>query len=473
MKKIIVLLFLWLDIGYSCATCMFMVPSVDLDLKLDIEGKQLKKVDFEWHFSEVFTNEMVKQFDKNRNQQLDQEELDEILEAKLDYLQPKQMVTLIHYADQNTSEALVLTPTFEYFSIKILNKALHFSYTMGLQKVLSDQSSLSLSLQDDEGYFIFKMRRLQINPCDFAYSKNLYDNTATMLFRDKSLIHEMAAPVLQKHVEVVTAAKAVTEEQEGLQESLLKETMEMIKSLFVSIKDEKNPMTYLLLLFFAYLYGVIHAMGPGHGKTLVASYFLSNDRSYTKAFFISLAIGMVHTFSAFILTLVIYFIVNALLAQFLDEAVYYTTKISALIIIGIALYLIHKKYRFYKSVREEQKITKFTFSSSPVHDTACGCGSCKVDKNSTDFALIISAGIIPCPGTTAIFIFALSTGLYYAGFISALVMSLGMSSIIFFSALLSTMIRKRVDKSSAKLKTYLEFISLAFILVLGGVLLFA
>ena len=231
-------------------------------------------------------------------------------------------------------------------------------------------------------------------------------------------------------------------------------------------------MTYLFLLFFAFGYGVIHAMGPGHGKTLVASYFLSNDRSYTKAFFISLAIGVVHTFSAFILTLVIYFLVNTLLAQFLDDTVYYTTKISALIIITIALYLIYKKYLLYRQVEEEKNNPQFKFSTSPVHISTCGCASCKVDKNSTDTALIISAGIIPCPGTTTLFIFAISTGLYYAGFISALVMSLGMSTVIFFSALLSTVIRKKVLKSSETLKKYLEFGSLSLILILGSLLLF-
>ena len=253
------------------------------------------------------------------------------------------------------------------------------------------------------------MKALAINKCDFAYSKNLYLFTASILFQDKSLMHEItdplavedkekpAVPVIEKNIETITITDTEKKE-ESFQEGLLKSSMEKIKSLFTSIKDEKNPMTYLFLLFFAFLYGVIHAMGPGHGKTLVASYFLSNDRSYTKALFISLAIGVVHTFSAFILTLVIYFLVNTLLAQFLDNTVYYTTKISALIIIAIALYLIYKKYQLYKKIEAEKNAPQFTFSTSPIHLSTCGCASCKIDKNSTDTALIISAGIIPMSG---------------------------------------------------------------------------
>jgi ABC-type nickel/cobalt efflux system permease component RcnA/ABC-type uncharacterized transport system substrate-binding protein len=453
-----------------------MTPSVELDVKLHIEEKNLQKIHFSWNFSEEFTNELVLQYDKNKNRELDKEELSSILQAKLDYLEPKQMLTSIHYADENASESIPLQATFKNFSINTVKNALVFSYDAKLEKVLMNNDSLSISLVDDESFFTFKMRELEVNKCDFAYSKHLYSHIASILFQDKSLIHEISKPEILQDMKTPAVLVEEVEEVEGnvetIQENYLKITMEKIKSLFESIKDEKNPMTYLFLLFFAFGYGVIHAMGPGHGKTLVASYFLSNDRSYSKALFISLAIGVVHTFSAFILTLVIYFLVNTLLAQFLDDTVYYTTKISALIIITIALYLIYKKYLLYRQAEEEKKEPQFKFSSSPVHLSTCGCASCKVDKNSTDAALIISAGIIPCPGTTTLFIFAISTGLYYAGFISALVMSLGMSTVIFISALLSTVIRKKVLKSSDTLKKYLEFLSLTLILILGGVLLF-
>ena len=474
MTKIILLLSLLFHFSYGCATCALMVPSVELDVKLHVEKNELQKIHFTWYFSKEFTKELLGLYDKNGNKVFDKEELDDILEAKLDYLQPKNMLTTIEYADENASEPMDLRPTYENFSIKIIQDALVFTYSAKLQKELFDNDLLSMALVDDEGFFTFKMKDLSVNQCDFAYSKNLYLFTASLLFKDKSLIHEIPKPEVKQKIQTTVASQPVEtkKKNESLQENFLKRTMQKIKSLFESIKDEKNPLTYLFLLFFAFAYGVIHALGPGHGKTLVASYFLSNDRSYAKAFFISLAIGVVHTFSAFLLTLVIYFLINTLLAQFLDDTVYYTTKISALIIITIALYLIYKKYRIYKKIEDEKQESKLKFSTSPVHLSTCECASCKVDKDSTDIALIISAGIIPCPGTTTLFIFAISTGLYYAGFISALVMSLGMSSVIFISALLSTVVRKKVLTSNDKLKKYLEFGSLTLIFILGAILLF-
>ena len=477
MIKSFFLVALLFNLSFGCATCMLMTPSVEVETKVHIEENKLTNIHFVWHFSDTYTSEMVNQYDKNRNTKLDKEELDKILEAMLEYLIPKSMVSSIGYTDDNVSESIVLHPIYENFTIKTEDEFLVFSYDARVQREFFDNSSLSIAFEDDESYFAFIMTELSVNDNDFTHTKNLYLFTASVLFSEKSLEGEVAEPQAVAEVEKPLEPEIIKNTQSvevevGLQENFLKQSMEKIKSLFESIKDEKNPMSYLFLLFFAYLYGVIHAMGPGHGKTLVASYFLSNERSYSKAFFISLAIGVVHTFSAFILTIVIYYLVNTLLAQFLDDTVFYTTKISALIIISIAVYLIYTKYRLYKQIEEESQMPQFAFSTSPIHISTCACASCKVDKNSTDIALIISAGIIPCPGTTTLFIFAISTGLYYAGFISALVMSLGMSSVIFFSALLSTVIRKKMLSSSDRLKKYLEFTSLALILVLGGVLLF-
>jgi len=485
--NILFLLSMYISSAMSCATCLLMVPTVEVDAQLQVKNNTLSKMKTTWNFSETYTNEMYNQYDKNRNKVLDEQELAFVLEAMLDYLIPKNMITTLNYTDDNTSKAIPLQAGYENFKLSIKDDLLVFSYDVILYKKLEKNANVSIVFEDDEGYFVFVLTSLDVKSSEIPFSKNTYLFTGSILFNEQSpklkeVIEEVPvqkAPVQKTAVEIKTIQEekpklvpVVEKSSDSFQEGFLKESMKKIKSLFESIKDEKNPMTYLLLLFFAYAYGVIHAMGPGHGKTLVASYFLSNDRSYVKALGISLAIGVVHTFSAFILTIVIYYFVNTLLAQFLDDTVFFTTKLSAVIIIFIALYLINKKYRLYKKIEQEKKKPQFSFSTSPLHVSTCGCGSCKVDKDSTDIALIISAGIIPCPGTTTLFIFAISTGLYYAGFISALVMSLGMSSVIFVSALLSTVIRKKVIKTNDTLKKYLEFTSLALILVLGGILLF-
>ncbi len=489
MKKLFFIYLLFQTILFGCATCQLMIPTAEIQINLQMEKKKVNNIHIEWHFADLYSAELLKQYDKNRNQILDNNELKAILGAMLDYLKPKEMLTKIQYSDNDSKEPTIIKPKYENFDIQMLNGFLVFTYDSEVDIEIKDKSTISLAFEDNESYFSFVTTKINVSKNEFShYSENLYLFTASILFSDmqtqsKPQPKEEIKATLQEANQTKIEEVATPKKEESLQANILKESITKIKSLFESIKDEKNPLTYLFLLFFAYIYGVIHALGPGHGKTLVASYFLSNERSYSKALFVSLAIGVVHTFSAFLLTLVIYFFVNTFLAQFLNDTVIYTTKISAIIIIVIALYLIYQKYKVYKKISNAKKSSGFTFSAThypkgtsslplTAHTATCACASCKVDSNSTDMALIISAGIIPCPGTVTIFIFSLSLGLYYAGFLSAFVMSLGMSTIIFFSAILSVAIRKKTADTNSNLKKYLEYASLSVILILGFILLF-
>jgi len=473
MKKIIFMyILLFQTLLYGCATCQLMIPTAEVDLDLKIENNKLTNIHATWKFSDLYSDEILKQYDKNRNDKLDENELKVILKAKLDYLVPKDMLTKVQFAKYEDDYSTTIKPQYKNFDLKMIDNFLVFSYDSFTDLEIKDKLMLSFLFEDDESYFSFITSSISISEDEnkLYYENNLYLFTASIFFSYSPFDAKEEVP--NKIEEKEQAITSETQEKEevktaSLQENLLKSSISEIKSLFKSIKDEKNPLTYMFLLFFAYIYGAIHALGPGHGKTLVGSYFLSNDRSYSKALFISLAIGVVHTFSAFLLTLIIYFIVDTFLAQFLDESIYYTTKISAIIIISIAIYLIYKKYKAYKKIKNAPK---YSFSANP-HVETCSCSSCKVDNNSTDMALIISAGIIPCPGTVTIFIFSLSLGLYYAGFLSAFIMSLGMSTIIFLSALISVVIRKKTSNYNSNLKKYLEYGSLVIILILGLFLL--
>ena len=57
-----------------------------------------------------------------------------------------------------------------------------------------------------------------------------------------------------------------------------------ISSSIKSVDDGNMLFTYGLVLGIAFLYGVIHAAGPGHGKALVALYFSKGKQSYKEAF---------------------------------------------------------------------------------------------------------------------------------------------------------------------------------------------
>ena len=446
----------------ACATCQFMIPTAEVNLNLIVENKKLNKIEVQWYFSDMYTSELTMQYDKNKNHILDKNELDTVLKIKVDYLSPKNMLTLVKYGNNDKED--IIDTTSNNFKVKVIENRLLFTFDMYADIELKEDYVLSFLFEDDESFFSFIVHDLKVSSEDIFYTENLYLFTAAVLFSFEPFLDQ--EELLTKNIKPNNTQTTPSKEPSA-QESLLQETIDKLKSLFQEVEETQNIFTYLLILLFAYIYGVIHAIGPGHGKTLVASYFLSNDRSYSKALFISLAIGIVHTFSAFLLTLVIYFTINTFLAQFMDNTIMITTKVSAFIIIVIALYLLYKKLQAYSNSKKP-----LAFSTTP-HISSCGCGSCKVDKNSTDAALIISAGIIPCPGTVTIFIFSLSMGLYFLGFLSAFIMSLGMSTIIFISALISVSVRKKALKKHSRIQIILEYLSLALIFILGIILFFS
>jgi ABC-type nickel/cobalt efflux system permease component RcnA len=82
---------------------------------------------------------------------------------------------------------------------------------------------------------------------------------------------------------------------------LLKNLAIQLGTLLENIKNEHSVLSIISLLTLSFLYGLVHAAGPGHGKTLVASYFTSNDKNYKKALSLSFMIATVHTVSALII----------------------------------------------------------------------------------------------------------------------------------------------------------------------------
>jgi nickel/cobalt exporter len=191
----------------------------------------------------------------------------------------------------------------------------------------------------------------------------------------------------------------------------------------------------------------------------VASYIFSTKKDIKKALLISLLIGVVHAFSAFILTLVIYFLLNVLLMPFVENSEFFISKLSAIVIMVIASYLLYKKISIKK--------TNMKFST---HKPSCACSSCAIDNKTTDLSIILSAGLVPCPGTVIIFMLTLSQGLYFVGLMSAVFMSLGMSAVIFIASLISIGIRNS-SQGNLKMVTFLEYGAIFLMFLLGLALL--
>lgn len=232
--------------------------------------------------------------------------------------------------------------------------------------------------------------------------------------------------------------------------------------LLTQIKEGHRVTPILILLAISFAYGFVHASGPGHGKTLVASYFIANDKSYKKGLSIALLIAAVHTFSAFSVTLVGYFVFKTLFSVAIINIAMIATKVSGGVILGLGFYFLVHKIKHYKNLRTSK------WSTKPI--ASCSCASCK-NHDSSEFALILSAGLVPCPGTITIFLFSITLGLYFIGFLSAVFMSLGMGFVIAITAFISTKARNSSKNKFANIFKILDFGAVCIIIILGAILI--
>ena len=71
----------------------------------------------------------------------------------------------------------------------------------------------------------------------------------------------------------------------------------------LDIQKGEDKFALILLLMVSFIYGVIHSIGPGHGKALAFSYFSSQKSSFFEAFVISLVTAFIHILGALFIVL--------------------------------------------------------------------------------------------------------------------------------------------------------------------------
>lgn len=470
MLKKFLLTFLFLVLPYqlyACALCSLYTPSATVSINLEGTPTKIETVTFQWTFSQDFINTLLERYDENHNKKLDPKELERIKVILENYIAKRHYLTNIEYMSGASTQAEIKKIPLKIMSKSFWQEAdtLNFRFTTSLNQEVTTGDELSFVIEDKEEYFKFLVHTVTHTIAEpFALEFNLFNHiaftkiTSGQAIQPKEFPKEVTTQQPQEHPKELPPSMAwlqsrLTHMQQNIQES-------------ISTLKEKGTFTaYALFLGISFLYGLLHAAGPGHGKALVSSYLFASKYRYSKALSMAALIGIVHTFAAFLLTLVIYALFDLFFNAFFTNVTYYATKLSALIIIGIAGYLVLGKI---KAMRSTPKIVSFS-----AHPFACRCSACSPKSQSSDWGVVLSAGIIPCPGTITIFIFALNTGAYLLGFLAALSMSLGMSCVIALTSLAAVFTKNRFQTKSPKMLIYSEMISLAIMLSLGFILLIA
>lgn len=179
----------------------------------------------------------------------------------------------------------------------------------------------------------------------------------------------------------------------------------------------------LWLLTGAFFYGVLHAIGPGHGKFIVTTYLSTNKESETAARVIPVLGSLLQGMSAILFVFILAVGFN-LASGDLSESRWYVEKISAVLIGGFGAYVIWQAVKGLKP----RKLT--IHSIAHQHSDSCGCGHHGVGAATqgdwkTRLGVILAIGARPCSGAIMILLFSNALGIVSWGIAAVMTMAVG------------------------------------------------
>jgi nickel/cobalt transporter (NicO) family protein len=465
---------------FGCSLCSIYSPKTHVTTQIKADKTHIKTLNVSWIFANEFTKELMQIYDTNLDSSFNEKELEKIQIALLDYLKPKNFITFISYDKQINEKP----NSFEIKNYKMSFKdaTLSFEYNIDLNYKIYDKNILYIKIIDDENYFdiVFNDKKQLMNiPYKISKTSTINDVTFTIDAPDLGVQEEKTEEInIPKIEEKKEEIKKEEVKEELVKQTILDKFVLNIKKYLLAIQNGEDKFALVFLLMASFIYGVIHSVGPGHGKALAFSYFSAQKSSYLQAFIISIATAFVHIFGALILVVISVFVLESVMNRFMEDSIFYITSFSSVIIMFLALYILYKKLtKKTSSCVCCVDLKKTNFSTTPS-----SMNFVKTTKNrpvitasrskKQDLIFVLTAGIIPCPGTVLLFVYAFLLKTYFAVVLASISISLGMATVIFASSFLGVSLNKASQKS-AKFVNILEITSPIFMFVLGLLLFFS
>lgn len=210
------------------------------------------------------------------------------------------------------------------------------------------------------------------------------------------------------------------------------------------------------LLLFSFVYGVLHALGPGHGKVVITTWLATHPSKLKPAIGLTLASSLLQGLVAILLVVVVLSLL-ALPARQLHLSGYWLEKGSYLLVGVLGLLLCWRALKRLLLLLHAPRFRAFT--PHHVHDDNCGCGHQHLPtqsqlQNGGDWrarlVIVLSMGMRPCSGAIMVLLFSKVIGVFAWGVASALAMAAGTSLTISGLALLVHGFRQLAVKISGK-----------------------
>ena len=245
--------------------------------------------------------------------------------------------------------------------------------------------------------------------------------------------------------------------------------------------------------------GGLHALEPGHGKTIVAAYLVGSQGTAAQALMLGLIVTATHTAGVYSLGFVTLYASRSIVP---DHLYPWLGLISGLVIAGLGIFMLrgrfagraHAHHHHHHHHHDDQQHglihthnhshggdshTHHVHEPVPGHGDRCSlehpAANCsRPHKQSASYrqllALGITGGIVPCPAALVVLLSAVSLHHIAFGLYLILAFSLGLAAVLISIGLLTVYARRllaRLPADGPLINRWLPVASAAFITLLG------
>ncbi|KZD02773.1 nickel/cobalt transporter [Oceanibaculum pacificum] len=190
-----------------------------------------------------------------------------------------------------------------------------------------------------------------------------------------------------------------------------------------AVKEGDSLAPAFLLIGFSFLYGIFHAIGPGHGKAVLSAYLVGHDSRLKSGIGLAFVSSFVQALSAILLVVVLAMLLGA--TRFaITEQVRVLEIVSYALVVALGLVLAVRAWRG-DACCDHAHLPGHTHHHHH-HDHAHHHPEPGRPRGIRRFwALVAAVGIRPCSGAVLVLLFTLANGLFLLGVASTFAMALG------------------------------------------------
>lgn len=284
---------------------------------------------------------------------------------------------------------------------------------------------------------------------------------------------EMVAPAEGASAVPAAVPKKAVEKTRSFYTVIAEEQKVLREKLTAAISAMKNGDWDAIWKFLAIclVYGMLHALGPGHGKSIVVGYFIARRGRWRQGVALGAGITVTHTMSAVLLLLVLYAIFKATVFNAFETGRVGIERASyALIMLTGVLLVVLAIRDVFKSHKGCGCSTRLESAEGAVAESGSGIALPPIARWREILGVAAITGIVPCPAVALIVLFCLLNSMVALSLLGALVICIGMTITNVAFGIAAVAFRKGIDKGSAHTRIATKIYTVATLA--GGVIIF-